>query len=126
MGNQSSPSAALAVTTGGATCQVRFTIANAGTVTGQNLRVVGNQTALGSWAPASGFALTIQGSGANVPWSGTVTLPAGTAVQYKYVKWDGASAGWESNQTTASGNRELATPASCATLIDRNDGSLKP
>ena len=126
MGNQSPLSGALAVTTTGAGCQVRFTIANAGTVNGQNLRVVGSQSALGSWAPASGFAMTIQGSGANVPWSGTVTLPAGTAVQYKYVKWDGASATWESNQTTSSGNREYTTPASCASVIDRNDGNFKP
>ncbi|UUZ56275.1 hypothetical protein LP419_14200 [Massilia sp. H-1] len=126
VGNQSPLSAALAVTTTGAGCQIRFTIANANTVTGQALRVVGNQAAIGSWAPASGFALTIQGSGANVPWTGTVTLPPGTAVQYKYVKWNGTAATWESNQTSTSGNRELTTPASCSSTIDRNDGNFKP
>jgi hypothetical protein len=47
-------------------------------------------------------------------------------VQYKYVKWNGSTAVWESNQTTASGNRELATPASCASAIVRNDGNFKP
>ena len=40
------------------------TIANANTSYGQNLYVVGNQSALGNWTPASGFALAIQGSGA--------------------------------------------------------------
>lgn len=109
-----------------ATCQVRFTTANANTVSGQSLRVVGNQAALGNWAAASGFGLTIQGSGANVPWSGTVSLPTNTTVQYKYVKWNGTAATWESNQATPSGNREYTTPASCSSVIERNDGSFKP
>ncbi|HJV67544.1 carbohydrate-binding module family 20 domain-containing protein [Ideonella sp.] len=104
-------------------CAVSFTIANANTVYGQNLRVVGNVAALGSWAPAAGFALTIQGSGANVPWSGSVNLPANAAVQYKYVKWDGSSAVWESNQPTASGNREFTTCASATQ--SRDDGKFK-
>ncbi|GGP27316.1 carbohydrate-binding module family 20 domain-containing protein [Silvimonas amylolytica] len=108
---------------GSGTCAVTFTIANANTVFGQNLYVVGNQTALGNWTPASGFALTIQGSGANVPWTGTVSLPAGTAIQYKYVKWNGATAAWESNQSTSSGNREVTTCTSGSQSF--NDGSFK-
>ena len=110
-------------TTNTGTCAVTFTIANANTVVGQNLRVVGSVTGLGSWAPASGFALTIQGSGANVPWSGTVNLPAGTAIQYKYVKWNGSTAVWESNQTTTSGNREFTSCASGSQA--RSDGNFK-
>lgn len=108
---------------GGGTCAVTFTIANANTVVGQNLRVVGNATGLGAWAPGSGFALTIQGSGANVPWTGTVNLPAGTAVQYKYVKWNGSAAVWESNQATGSGNREFTSCASGSQ--SRSDGNFK-
>jgi len=92
---------------------------------GQNLYVVGNDTRLGNWAPASGFALAIQGSGANVPWSGTVTLPAASAIQYKYVKWNGSTAAWEGSQATASGNREFSTPASCSSPLPRNDGNFK-
>lgn len=126
-GNISGLSAALLVTTAAPTgCQVKFTIANANTLSGQNLYVVGNQSVLGNWTPNSGFFLAIQGSGANVPWSGTVTLATNTAVQYKYVKWNGSTAVWESNQSTASGNRELSTPATCTTLIDRNDANFKP
>lgn len=125
-GNVSANSATRNVTTTvPSTCQVTFTIANANTVVGQNLYVVGNQTALGSWSPGTGFALTIQGSGANVPWSGTVTLPAGAAVQYKYVKWNGSTAAWESNQATTSGNREFAVPANCTSAITRSDGSFQ-
>ena len=126
-GNGSAVSAALPVTTlaAPAGCQVKFTIANANTTVGQNLYVVGNQTAIGNWTPAAGFALAIQGSGANVPWTGTVTLPVSTAVQYKYVKWNGSTAVWESNQTTTSGNRQLTTPASCASPVLRSDGNFK-
>jgi alpha-amylase len=127
-GNGSNASAPLSVTTLGAPagCQVKFTIANANTTVGQNLYVVGNQTTIGNWTPASGYALAIQGSGANVPWTGTATLPVSTAVQYKYVKWNGSTAVWESNQATTSGNRELTTPATCPTPVVRNDGNFKP
>lgn len=111
-------------TGGGTTCAVSFTIANANTTFGQNLRVVGSVGGLGSWAPASGFALTIQGSGANVPWTGTVNLPAGTAIQYKYVKWNGSTAVWESNQSTSSGNREFTSCTGGASQ-SRSDGNFK-
>ncbi|UXH76475.1 carbohydrate-binding module family 20 domain-containing protein [Roseateles amylovorans] len=109
---------------GSGSCAVTFTIANANTTLGQNLYMVGNQTSLGNWTPGSGFALAIQGSGANVPWSGTVNLPAGAGVQYKYVKWNGSSAVWESNQSTSSGNREFTSCASGA--VSRADGNFKP
>jgi hypothetical protein len=33
---------------------------------------------------------------------------------------------WESNQATASGNREFSTPAACSGTIARNDGNFKP
>jgi chitodextrinase len=124
-GNVSAASSALSVTTAAPGCAVQFTIANANTVVGQNLYVVGNQTVLGNWTPASGYALTIQGSGANVPWTGTVTLPAGTAIQYKYVKWNGSTAVWESNQSTSSGNREMTTSATCTGTATQNDGNFK-
>ena len=125
VGNASAASTALAVTTPASGCSVSFTIANAGTVVGQNLYVVGNQTGLGNWSPGAGFALTIQGSGANVPWAGTVTLPAGSAIQYKYVKWNGSSAIWEGAHPSASGNREFTTPASCTSAVIRADGSFR-
>lgn len=128
-GNTSAASAALNVTTagsGGGTCSanVTFSIANANTAAGQSLRVVGNVAALGAWAPASGFGLTIQGSGVNATWRGTRALPCGTAVQYKYVKWNGSTAVWESNQATASGNRQFTTPTAGG-AVTRADGNFK-
>ena len=113
--------------TGGGGCTsvpVAFSIANASTVSGQRLYVVGNQTTLGNWTPANGYALTAQGSGSNATWSGTANLPPATATQYKYVKWNGSSATWESNQATASGNREFTTPA-CGGSATRSDGSFR-
>lgn len=126
-GNVSAHSPLLTATTlnAGQSCALQLSIANANTVSGQNLYVVGNHTNLGNWSPASGFALTISGSGANVPWTGTVYLPAGTQIQYKYVKWNGSQAVWEGNQTTASGNRELAVPQTCNSPILKNDGNFK-
>lgn len=108
---------------GGGTCAVTFRIANAATTSGQTLRVVGNISGLGSWAPGSGFALTIQGSGSNVAWQGVKNLPAGTAIQYKYVKWNGSTATWEINQASGSGNREFTSCASGSQT--RNDGNFK-
>jgi alpha-amylase len=83
---------------------------NATTVWGQNVFVAGNTPALGNWDPASAVAL----SSAGYPtWRATVSLPAGTAVQYKYIKKDGATVTWESDpnrtRTTASANPCSAT-----------------
>ncbi|WP_051710537.1 carbohydrate-binding module family 20 domain-containing protein [Andreprevotia chitinilytica] len=128
-GNTSAVSTALSVTTSASTAcnvSVTFTIANANTVTGQNIYVAGNQTALGNWTPASAFALTIQGSGANVPWTGTVTLPASTAIQYKYIKYNPTTAAvtWESSQSTTSGNREFTTSSTCGATQSQSDGNF--
>ena len=59
-----------------------------------------------------------------MPWSGTVALPASTAFQYKYVKWNGSTAVWEGNQSTSSGNRE-ATSCAAGSSMSLSDGSFK-
>lgn len=85
---------------------------NATTVWGQNVFVVGNTPALGSWNTSQAVAL----SSASYPiWSGTVNLPANTTVEYKYIKKDGnGNVIWESGS-----NRVYTTPASGgATLND--------
>jgi alpha-amylase len=95
-------------------CAITFSIANANTSYGQNLYVTGNQTALGNWTPSQAFPLTIQGSSANATWSGTVTLPSSTAIQYKYILYNPSTGAttWEANQATSSGNRQATTCAS--------------
>ncbi|GAA4622391.1 carbohydrate-binding module family 20 domain-containing protein [Cellulomonas oligotrophica] len=78
---------------------------NATTTWGQNIYAVGDQPALGSWAPASGVAL----SASTYPvWRGAVTLPPGTRVEYKYVRIDGSGGvTWETGA-----NRVVTVPAS--------------
>ncbi|GAB3618925.1 carbohydrate-binding module family 20 domain-containing protein [Glutamicibacter endophyticus] len=64
------------------------------TAWGQNVRIVGNNAALGNWDPSAAVEL----SPTNYPnWTGTVDLPAGTQFEYKYVKVDGSgNVVWES------------------------------
>jgi alpha-amylase len=78
------------------------------TTTGTNVYVVGNVSALGNWDPASAVALSSSGYPI---WSGTVTLPAGTAVEYKYIKKDSSgNVTWESNA-----NRTITTGTAAVT-----------
>ncbi|WP_441246410.1 carbohydrate-binding module family 20 domain-containing protein [Kitasatospora sp. McL0602] len=85
---------------------------NASTVYGQNIYVVGSTTGLGAWD--TGKALPL--SSASYPvWKLDVTMPAGTAFEYKYVRKDASGAvTWESGA-----NRTATVPASG--LITLND-----
>ncbi len=95
------------------TVAVKFRVANANTVVGQNVYVVGNRNELGNWTGTTNDQLAIEGSGANVPWSRTLNLPPSTPIQFKFLKKGGSVADvWERNQSTGSGNRE-ATTAAC-------------
>lgn len=93
------------------TVDVKFRVANANTVSGQNLYVVGNRSELGNWTGTTGDALTIEANGANTAWSRTFQLPPSTAIQYKFLKKGAVADVWERNQGTASGNREATTVA---------------
>ncbi|MET7418670.1 carbohydrate-binding module family 20 domain-containing protein [Dactylosporangium sp. NPDC005555] len=71
---------------------------------GERLVLVGNAPALGAWNPAAGVRL----SSATYPqWTAQVRVPAGTAIEYKYVKLaaDGTVI-WESRP-----NRTATVPA---------------
>ncbi|GAA2377018.1 carbohydrate-binding module family 20 domain-containing protein [Dactylosporangium salmoneum] len=83
--------------------------ANVTTTYGQNVFVVGSIPALGSWNTSSAIAL----SSANYPiWSATVTLPANTSVEYKFIKKNpDGSVIWESGA-----NRTLSTGTSAQTV----------
>jgi alpha-amylase len=79
---------------------------------GQNIYVVGSIPALASWNTATALPLTwLNGSGTRGNWSTTLTLPAATALEYKYIKQDGSGVvTWESGA-----NRTLTTGAAGAT-----------
>lgn len=85
---------------------------------GQTVKIVGNVAALGNWDTSKAVALGASGYSASNPvWSGTVTLAAGQALQYKYivVNQDG-SVTWEADP-----NRAYTVPKSCSTTASRSD-----
>ncbi|MFI0192506.1 carbohydrate-binding module family 20 domain-containing protein [Streptomyces sp. NPDC017082] len=85
---------------------------NATTQMGQNIYVVGNNSALGNWNPAGALKL----DPANYPvWKLDVSLPAGTSFEYKYLRKDGSG-----NVTWESGANRTATVGS-AGLVALND-----
>ncbi|MGV9625054.1 carbohydrate-binding module family 20 domain-containing protein [Streptomyces sp. NPDC003487] len=78
---------------------------NATTTMGQNIYVVGDNAALGSWAPAAALKLD---PAAYPVWKLDVNLPAGTSIQYKYIRKDAAgNVTWESGA-----NRTATVPSS--------------
>lgn len=87
------------------------------TVFGENVFVVGSISQLGSWNTASAIPLEASGYTSSVPlWRGTVTLAAGTAFQYKYIKKESdGSVVWESDP-----NQSYTVPTSC-----RNSAATK-
>ena len=80
---------------------------------GTNIYVVGSIAELATWSPADARPLTWQnGTGTRGNWRATLTLPANTAVEYKYIKKDGAgTVTWESGA-----NRTLTTGAGGTTM----------
>ncbi|KAJ9149400.1 Glucoamylase [Pleurostoma richardsiae] len=85
---------------------------------GQTIKIVGDASALGSWNTANAIALSAsQYTSSNPLWSGTVTLPAGLVVQYKYINVasDGTVT-WEKDP-----NHTYTVPATCATTATKSD-----
>ncbi|MDU0369000.1 alpha-amylase [Hymenobacter endophyticus] len=69
------------------TTAVSFNVTYSGTVSGQDVYVLGNTAQLGAWNTANAIKL----SGATYPvWKGTINLTSGTSVQYKYIRKDAA------------------------------------
>ncbi len=72
---------------------------------GQGMYVVGSLAQLAGWNTAQAIPMA---QGSNGTWSATVSLPANTGVEYKYIKKDSVgTVVWESN-----GNRIFTTPGS--------------
>ncbi|KAK3943533.1 glycoside hydrolase family 15 protein [Diplogelasinospora grovesii] len=88
------------------------------TTYGETIKIAGDVSQLGSWNTASAVALSAsQYTSSNPLWSGTVTLPAGQVIQYKYINVasDG-SVTWEADP-----NRTYTVPATCATAVTESD-----
>ena len=79
------------------------------TAPGQKVYLVGDHPQLGAWVPQSGVEMAADSDSV---WTATLSLPVGTAFQYKYVKIDQAGkVAWE-----GSTNRALSTPAADGAL----------
>ncbi|MEE1306001.1 MAG: alpha-amylase family glycosyl hydrolase [Agathobacter sp.] len=96
---------------------VRFMVNNAETAYGSNVYLVGNVPELGSWdtSKAVGPLFNSTASIASYPtWFYDVSVPAGTKIEYKFVKIDGSGKViWES------GSNHLATTPSKGTATFR-------
>ena len=81
---------------------------------GQTIKIAGSISALGDWAPASAVALSAsQYTTSNPLWDVTISLAAGTVIQYKFINV--ASNGdvtWEADP-----NHTYTVPVSCATAV---------
>ena len=95
--------------------QVAETFTVTGAPTSAPIYLVGSLPALGNWAPGSAIPLAQNGS----QWSGTVTLPASTAFQYKYIAKDAnGNVTWELDP-----NHSATTGTGAATLADTWHGA---
>ncbi|MFF4299368.1 carbohydrate-binding module family 20 domain-containing protein [Streptomyces vinaceus] len=84
---------------------------NATTAVGQNVYVTGDRAELGGWNTGSALKLD---PAAYPVWKLDVSLPAGTAFSYKYVRKDAAgNVTWESGA-----NRTAAVPASGRAVLN--------
>ncbi|CAE6435393.1 unnamed protein product, partial [Rhizoctonia solani] len=81
------------------------------TTFGDNISLVGSTSQLGTWTPDSSIAM----SSASYPiWSVSVTMPAGTAFSYKYIrKTSNGSVVWESDP-----NRAATAPSSGTSTLN--------
>jgi len=87
----------------GPTVQVTFNI-YAETQFGENVYITGSINALQNWSPDNALALSYT---ENFIWTITVTLPANTNFQYKYIRKFNGAITWEADP-----NNSQTTPAS--------------
>ncbi|KAF9567767.1 hypothetical protein CPC08DRAFT_518585 [Agrocybe pediades] len=82
------------------------------TVYGENIKVVGSISQLGSWNPSSAVLLSADKyTSSNPLWSTTINIPAGTAFTYKFIKVSSSGAvTWESDP-----NRSFTVPTGSCT-----------
>ncbi|PLB36754.1 putative glucan 1,4-alpha-glucosidase [Aspergillus candidus] len=82
------------------------------TAWGEEIKLVGSTTQLGTWTPDKGVSLNADKYSSCDPlWSTTVTLPAGQIFEYKFIRVKTVgTVQWESDP-----NRDYAVPAACGT-----------
>lgn len=87
---------------------VRFVVNNATTAFGENVYLAGNVPELGSWDANKAIGpMYNQVMYAYPTWYFDVSVPAGTTIQYKFLKKNGGTVTWNPNA-----NQTLTTPTS--------------
>ncbi|GGF70388.1 hypothetical protein GCM10010912_14440 [Paenibacillus albidus] len=87
---------------------VRFKVNNATTALGTTVYLAGNVAELGSWTPSAAIGPMYNVVEASYPtWYFDVSVPAGTALQFKFLKINGSTFTWEGGN-----NHTYTTPAS--------------
>lgn len=81
------------------------------TTYGENVFIVGSITQLGSWDTSSAVALSASSyTSSNPLWKTTISLPAGTSFEYKFIKKESdGSIVWEDDP-----NRTFTVPTGCS------------
>jgi len=99
---------------------VKFLCKNGNTVWGQSVYAVGSIPALGNWAPAQ--AVKLNPDGPYPTWTGTITVPPNTNIQWKCIKRPENANGPVSWQPDP--NNEFTSPATgnVTTTGDFNGG----
>ena len=87
---------------------VRFIINNATTAFGENVYLTGNTAELGNWDPDKAIGPFFNQIMTTYPsWYYDVSVPAGTELQFKFIKKNGAAVTWEGGS-----NHTYTAPAS--------------
>ncbi|KAI0133461.1 starch binding domain-containing protein [Xylariales sp. AK1849] len=110
--SSTSSSTSVPTSTGGTEgCGIAFNVT--ATAAGDSVAVTGSILKLGNWDVNAAVPLI----GSDSTWSATVSVPAGTSFEYKYVKIDSAGAvTWEDDP-----NRALTVDASCEKTVSVQD-----
>ncbi|MBD0382303.1 alpha-amylase family glycosyl hydrolase [Paenibacillus sedimenti] len=91
---------------------VRFVVNNATTALGENVYLSGSASELGAWDPNAAIGPLYNKVLYQYPnWYFDVSVPAGTALQYKFIKKNGSTVTWEggSNHTFTTPSTGTAT-----------------
>ncbi|XMB29067.1 alpha-amylase family glycosyl hydrolase [Paenibacillus sp. BR2-3] len=92
---------------------VRFVVKNANTVVGEKVYLAGNVHEIGNWDTAKAIGpMFNQVIWAYPNWYYDVSVPAGTTIQFKFIKKNGSTVTWEGGS-----NHVYTTPASTASEI---------
>jgi Tol biopolymer transport system component len=97
---------------------VTFVCDNASTVPGENIYLVGSASELGQWMLPFSIKMDPTAATQVQSWRRTVTLPATTYLEYKFVRradsnpyWDAGALLWTNNGSGPYGNYTATTPA---------------